>query len=132
MKDDLDREGRDMEVASYLSLLDPASSDPNYWMRFQSRVLRDAAPELARRRVMADLTVGDVLTAWSRTLVPAAVLAAAMAGLIAVRSPAVSGPVAVEMGVEELLVLGIDDDPIPVALESDESAATLAFAGDRF
>jgi hypothetical protein len=37
-----------------------------------------------------------------------------------------------EVGVEELLVVGIEGEIIPVALESDETAATVAFAGDRF
>lgn len=132
MMENLDTEGRDLEVASYLRLLDPASSDPNYWLRFQSRVLESAAPELARRRLRADLTVGQVLTAWSRALVPAAALAAALAGLIAIRGPETPGPAPMAVGVEELLVAGIEGETIPVALQSDESAAVLAFAGDRF
>ncbi|HKJ01203.1 MAG TPA: hypothetical protein VJ997_02075 [Longimicrobiales bacterium] len=132
MKDDLDIEGQDPELASHLRLLDPASDDPNYWLRFQSWVLRNAAPELARRRIMADLTVGDVLTAWSRTLVPAAVLAAALAGLLLMRDAATAHPAPVAVGVEELLIDGIEDETIPVALDNDESATAVAFAGDRF
>lgn len=133
MNDNLDIEERDMEVAKYLRLVDPASSDPGYWLRFQTWVLRNAAPELARRRLMADLSVGDVLTAWSRTLVPAAVLAAAVAGFLLVRSPGNQPAGAVGVGVEELLVVGIEDETIPVALRSeDDAATTMAFAGERF
>jgi hypothetical protein len=131
MKDELDKEGPDMEVAAYLRLVDPASRDPNYWLRFQSWVLRNAGAELARRRLMADLTVGDVLTSWSRTLVPAAVLAAAVAALLMVQNAHVPAtPLAV--GVEELLVVGIEDETIPVALDNDESATLVTFAGGRF
>ncbi|MEK6851948.1 MAG: CBS domain-containing protein [Candidatus Thermoplasmatota archaeon] len=57
-----DEEGRDMELASILVVVDPAKADPNYWLRFQSWVMEAAAPELARRRLMADLTVGEVMT----------------------------------------------------------------------
>ena len=132
MKDNLDMEGPDLEVASYLRLVDPASSDPNYWLGFQSWVLKSAGPELVRRRLMADLSVGDVLTAWSRTLVPMALLAASLAGLFVMRSATAPRPAPLALGVEELLVVGIDDETIPVALENDESAAAVAFAGDRF
>jgi len=132
MTGNLDTEGPDREVASYLRLVDPGSEDPNYWLRFQSWVLSNAGPELARRRLIADLSVGDVLNAWSRTLVPAAVLAAALAGLILVRDTAKPRPAPMAVGVEELLVVGIEDETIPVALQSDEFATTVAFAGDRF
>ena len=46
-----DELGRDMELASALSNIDPASVDPNYWLRFQSRVLARSGAELARRRL---------------------------------------------------------------------------------
>lgn len=131
MTDTVENEGRDVELASHLRFVDPASSDPNYWLRFQSWVLTSAAPELARRRLMADLTMGDVILGWSRTLVPAAMLAAAVAGLLVVRS-VTHAPAPVAVGVEELLVVGIEDETIPVALEGDETGTAVAFAGDRF
>lgn len=131
MTDNVDNEGRDMELASYLRFVDPASSDPNYWLRFQSWVLKSAAPELARRRLMADLTMEDVISGWSRTLVPTAMLAAALAGIFVMRS-ATSTTAPVAVGVEELLVAGIEGETIPVALDSDEAAGAVAFAGERF
>jgi hypothetical protein len=132
MKDHMDVDGQDLELASHLRFADPASGDANYWLRFQSWVLENAAPELARRRLMADLTVGDLLAAWARTLVPAAMLAAALAGLIVARSAVASRPAPLAVGVEELLVSGIEDETIPVTLRNDESATAVAFAGDRF
>jgi len=132
MKDDLDIEEQDLEVSSLLRRLDPASGDPNYWLRFHSWVIRHAKPELARRRLMADLTVGDVLAGWARTLVPAAALAAALAALVFVRSAPRPNPGPVAVGVEELLVVGIEDETIPVALQNDESSTPIAFSGERF
>lgn len=126
-----DELGRDAELASLLEFADPASRDPHYWLRFQSRVLKRASAELARRRLMADLTVGEVLSSWARTVVPTAVFAALVAALVLVRGHTAAAPAPV--GVEELLVAGIDDQSIPAALQADsEEASQVAFAGERF
>ena len=121
-------EARDLEIGSALEFLDPASRDPSFWMRFQSRVMQGAGPELARRRLMADLTVGDVLTGWARALVPTAVLAAAVAVLVLMR-PA---PAVLPASVEDLLTAGIETQTIPEALDESEAAASVAFAVERF
>lgn len=121
--------GQDPEVAEWLRTLDPGSEDPNYWLRFRSWVMESAGPELSRRRLLADVTVGDVLQSWSRTLVPTALLAAAVAGLALLR-----GPVAPEinpLGVEELLVSELGDDPIPAALAPQVGSA-VTFVVDQF
>lgn len=121
--------GQDPEIAAWLRALDPASGDPSYWLRFRSWVMESAGPELARRRLLADVTVGDVLQSWSRTLVPTALLAAAVAGLALLR-----GPVAVESNpllIEDLLVAELADDPIPAALSSQVGTA-VSFVADRF
>ncbi|HSW28031.1 MAG TPA: hypothetical protein VLH75_00940 [Longimicrobiales bacterium] len=123
-----DDEARDVGVASALGFLDPASRDPGFWMRFQARVLQGAAPELARRRLMADLTVGDVLTGWARALVPTAVLAAAVAALVLIRLT----PAPLPATVEDLLTAGIQTRTIPEALHESEAAASVAFATERF
>ena len=73
--------GIDRELAQALRSLDPATQDPNYWFRFRGWVMTRAAPELARRRVMARLTMGDVMSSWARAVVPTAVLAAARAAM---------------------------------------------------
>ena len=123
-----DEEARDVGLASALELLDPGSRDPGFWMRFQARVLQGAAPELARRRLMADLTVGDVLTGWARALVPTAVLAAAVAVLLLIRLTPAPPPATVE----DLLTAGIQTRTIPEALHESEVAASVAFAAERF
>lgn len=129
-KDPQDDEARDPEVASALATVDPAVSDPGYWLRFQARVMLGAAPELARRRLMADLSVGDVLTGWARALVPTAVLAAAIAALILLRS-APAADLAGSTTLEDVLTAGIETETIPEALEQGEAAA-VAFAAERF
>lgn len=122
--------GRDMELAEALESLDPALADPNYWMLFRGWVTAGAARELARRRLMAQLTVGDVLTAWARTVVPTAVLAAAVAGLLLLRS--VEPPTSPLVGVEELLVTEIPSETVPVLLTPDGTEGVVAFAAEIF
>ncbi len=126
----MDELGRDMEVASWLEAVDPASTDPNYWLRFQSWVLKKAAPELARRRLMRELTMGDVLSSWARIVIPTAVLAAALAGMLLFRGHA--APVPAPMGVEEVLVAEVEGATIPVTLASLEPGSAVAFASEGF
>ena len=121
-------EARDPEIGSALESWDPASADPGYWLRFRARVLQACTPELARRRLMADLTVGDVLSGWARALVPTAMLAAAVAALVLIRLT----PRAVPVTVEDLLVADIGTQTIPEALAESEAAASVAFVAERF
>jgi hypothetical protein len=122
--------GRDMELAAALQSLDPASRDPNYWLRFRSLVTSGAARELARRRLMAQLTVGDVLSSWARTVVPTAVLAAAIASLLLMRASA--PPTPQPMGLEELLVSDIPGETVPVLLAPESNAGVVDFASEIF
>lgn len=113
---------RDVQLARALELLDPASREANYWLRFRSWVVESAGPELARRRLTARLTVADVLNSWARTVVPTAVLAAAVAGMLLVRAEALVAPQPI--GVEELLLSEIEGLPIPVALDPENAVAS--------
>ena len=100
-----------------LELLDPGHSDPGHWARFQARVMALAGPELARRRATRPLTVGDVLASWWRLLVPASVVAAAaMASLLAPGEATPGSGIALE----EALVSGVDDEPLPAVLVADQ------------
>ena len=124
-----DELGRDMELAEALSVLDPARWDPNYWLRFRSWVMGAAARELSRRRLMAQLTVGDVMQSWARAVVPTAVATALLAGLLLIRSSSLSAPLPI--GVEELLVRDIQGETIPMMLEAEEAEA-VSFASEIF
>lgn len=113
-------EGRDLELESALSALDPASRDPNYWYRFRWWVMSGAGMELARRRRDVRLTVGDVLESWARALVPTAALVAALASLLLMHEDAPSEwhPVAAE----ELLLSEVEGNTVQI----DPSALTFA------
>ena len=126
----VDELGRDVELADALDLLDPERRDPNYWLRFRAWVLNNAAAELARRRLMHELTVGDVMTSWARAVVPTAVLAAAVAGLLLVRGQVL--PPAQPVGIEELLVSEVEGETIPAALAPQETGGAVAFASEIF
>jgi hypothetical protein len=122
--------GPDPELSEALSVLDPARGDPNYWLRFRSWVMGAASRELARRRRLARITMGDVLQSWSRALVPTAVLAAVAAGVLLVRSGAFATPQ--PMGLEELLVSEIEGETIPVMASPDLGAGAVSFAVEDF
>jgi hypothetical protein len=122
--------GRDMELAEALASLDPASQDPNYWLRFRSWVMSGAAAELARRRLMAQLTIGDVVQSWARTLVPTAVLTAAIAGLMLMRGGVFAPPRPI--GVEEMLMSGIERESLTATPTLDPSADVVTFASESF
>lgn len=126
-----DELGRDIELASALQFVDPATDDPNYWLRFRAWVMESAASELARRRLMADLTMGDVVTSWARAVVPTALAAAVVAGLVLLRGTGIT-VTPVPVGVEELLVVDLEEEAIPSALAADEATAFVAFAAERF
>jgi len=128
-----DELGRDMELATALrGLVDPATGDANYWLRFRAWVLKNAARELARRRHVADLTVGDVLTAWSRALVPTAI-AASLAAAILLFQGQQGQPASAEVAIslEELLAEGLEEEGFPATLESADVEA-VTFAMERF
>lgn len=121
----IDEPARDAELTEALGSLDPANVDPNYWFRFHGRVMAGADGELARRRMMAKLTVGDVLASWSRTLVPTAMLAAAVAALILIRTGSLQGPVTADG-------LLTSDEVVPVMLPQEAHTAFASFAAEIF
>lgn len=122
-----------MEVASLLKVVDPASADPHYWLRFQSWVLKNAAPELARRRLMAELTMGDVVVGWARAVVPTALVAAVVAALVLASPWQARDTLASTASVEDLLVAGMEEATIPATLvNDDDAAAPLNFAAETF
>jgi hypothetical protein len=122
-----DAPGRDRDLAEALFHLDPASQDPNYWLRFRTWVTNGATLELARRRVMAQMTVGDVVHSWARALVPTALLAAVLAGILLWRVGSVP-----PMTVEELLISEIQGETIPVMASPARSFEAVTFASEAF
>ena len=102
-----------------LESLDPGSRDDTYWPRFYRSVMAAAAGELARRRVQYELTISGVVWSWARAVVPAALVAATLAGMILLRGQDLPQPLHVDL--EEVLAAGLDDGALPVMLASDVS-----------
>jgi hypothetical protein len=120
---------QDEVLTQALGLLDPAQEDPKYWVRFRSWVLISAAAELARRRLIHELTVPDVMNSWARGVVSTAALAAALAGLMLVRGPGAPAPQPV--GVEELIVSEVEGEAMPSLIPPQTNGA-VAFASEIF
>ena len=115
-------------LRSPFEVLDPGSGDPGFWERFHRRVMASAGPELARRGVTPGLTVFEVLQSWGRAVVPVALMAATLAGILLVQGDSGPSP-APMMTVEEFFDSSLGGDPIPAALlsaDEPEMAATLA------
>ena len=124
--------GRDIELEGQLRVLDPSQDDTGYWFRFRGWVMKEAADELARRRLAVDLTVEDLLESWSRTVIPVA-MAAAIAAIALIRSSPDDAPeLFMAVGVEELLVREIPAQTQPVLLSPDAAEGTVAFALDIY
>jgi hypothetical protein len=119
--------GRDRELAEALFQLDPESQDPKYWLRFRTWVMNGATLELARRRRLAQMTVGDVVQSWARALVPTALLAAALAAILLWRVGSMP-----PMTVEELLVSEIQGETIPMMASPARSFEAVTFASEAF
>ncbi len=100
-----------------LGVLDPGLDDPGYWSRFLSVVMERAAGELTRRRFAAEVGVGDFLQSWSVPVMRAALIAAAIAGVLLLRD----GPAAT-LGVEEALMMELEDRTLPDLMEQSEGS----------
>lgn len=96
-----------------VEFLDPERGDPGYWHRFRHRVLVVAGPELTRRRARTSVTVSDVVLGWRNALVPTAIIAAAVAGMLLLQER----PLAPPSSTIDDLVSGLEE-PIPVFLAS--------------
>jgi len=65
----------------------------------------------------AEMGVVGLLQSWSRTVIPAAALAATIAGVLFLR-----GRPTPEWGVEEALTVGLEDRTLPQLMEQSEGA----------
>ncbi len=110
-----------------LAILDPGFDDPGYWSRFRSLVMARAGDELSRRGVAAEIGVVSLLQSWSRTVIPAAALAAAVAGVLFLR-----GSPTPAWGVEEALTVDFEDRTLPQLMEQSEGADPFLFVEVTF
>jgi len=122
----------DMDERLDLGPLDPGSTDPGFWMRFHSAVMSRAREELARRRMTRELSIPEVVFQWRNRLVPLALLAATLAGILMLGQEE-PGPASYPVALEEALMEGVEGDPIPTILarttDLDETAFLTAGGG---
>jgi hypothetical protein len=109
-----------------LEALDPGSRDPGFWLRFHNRVMDRARAELSRRRMAAELSVVDVVFAWRRALVPMALLAAAMAGIL-LMSHEPEEPVQL-VALEDVLTEGLNLLPTTAVMSGETTVQQALFA----
>ncbi len=110
-----------------LAILDPGHDDPGYWFRFRSLVMARAADELTRRRLAEEMGVAGLLQSWSRTVIRAAAIAAAIAGVLFLR-----GRSTPEWGVEEALTVGLEDRTLPQLMEQSGGVDPFLFVEVTF
>ncbi len=109
-----------------LETLDPGRSDPGFWVRFHLRVMERARGELARRRLEAEPTIPEIVFAWRRTLIPAVLMAAALAAILLVGDPEPVGA-PFPLALEEVLLEDLAQEPIPTVLGREAELDEVAF-----
>ncbi|MFC1575928.1 hypothetical protein ACFL5A_04735 [Gemmatimonadota bacterium] len=122
---------KDLEHRVPLEPLDPGSSDSGFWVRFHATVMDRARLELARRQVNGDLSIAEVVFAWRRALVPIALLAAALAGVLLISQEEPLSPLP-PVALEEVLMQDLSAEAMPAVLGSQaelDETAFLAMAG---
>lgn len=110
-----------------LAVMDPGHDRPGYWDRLRALVLERAAFELARRRRLARESVRTVLSGWSRSLIPVAVGAAAVAAFLVgseVRQAVDSAP---PLLLEDVLASEVEDGAFQAVMSGREPASPVAF-----
>lgn len=126
---------KDTHERVVMEALDPSQLDPGYWDRFQDAVMLAAGPALALRRQTRDLTMADLLTSWSRLLIPTSVMAAAAAAFLLVGVEPHGAAEFPLLSLEEILVpvWGERAEPLPAFLHSesplDRDAVLFAIEG---
>lgn len=126
--------GRDPWLTEVLRALDPGAGDPGYWNRFHARVMAGTRDELARRRMMADVTVSELVTSWGRALVPAAVAAAAVASFLMLQptDDRMAADVDAPIALEEMLEERGEMEPLFASGRAGDGAMSVTFASDGF
>lgn len=116
-----------------LRALDPERIEPGYWARIHRRIMEAAAPELARRRSLRDVTLDEVMFSWARTVVPTALLAAAVAGLILLQDTRPEPMASAPPDLEEALLEGLEGSGFSaVASGRADDSNAIMFAVETF
>jgi hypothetical protein len=117
---------KEIEDRTELDALDPGFRDPGYWIRTHEQIMSRARAELARRQMAGDWTIAEVVFQWRKTLVPLTLLAATLAGIFVLGHEEPGDPFS-PMALEEVLLEGVEGEPIPTVLGRGAELETVAF-----
>ncbi len=115
------------EAPASLEVLDPGYGLPGYWERFHAGVMERTAFERARRRGLARQSVAAVLSGWSRSLIPVAAAAAAVAAFLVGREVSHSADASPPLVLEEVLATEIEDGALQTVAVGQIPANPVAF-----
>lgn len=115
------------EVGASLEIVDPGYRLPGYWERFHATVMERAAFELARRRRLARESVAAVLSGWSRSLIPVAVAAAAVAAFLIGTEVRHAADAAPPLVLEDVLAAEVEDGALQGVVNGQLPANPVAF-----
>lgn len=127
MRDAAEVNMEDNDRIATLEALDPGHERPGYWDERQARIMNRVAFELARRRTAARESVAAVLSGWSRSLIPAAVAAAAIAAVLVATEARQNGEPAPQLVMRDMLGEGADEGAFEILLSADRTASAGAF-----
>ncbi|MYA10138.1 MAG: hypothetical protein F4087_04095 [Gemmatimonadetes bacterium] len=117
----------DNDRVTALEVLDPGHERPGYWGRFRTRILENAAFELARRREVARVSVAAVLSGWSRSLIPVAAAAALIASIMIANEARQQAEPAPRLVLEDMLGGALGASSFQAALGVGVQPNTAAF-----
>ncbi len=110
-----------------LRALDPGHEQPGYWTEARARIMDRVAFELARRRAAARESVASVLSGWSRSLIPAAVAAAAIAAVLVSTEARENGVPEAQLVMQDMLGESANDAAFEILLSADRTGSAGAF-----
>ncbi len=117
----------DNDTMTSLRALDPGHERPGYWTETRARIMDRVAFELARRRAAARESVASVLSGWSRSLIPAAVAAAAIAAVLVSTEARESGVPEAQLVMQDMLGESANDAAFEILLSADRTGSAGAF-----
>jgi len=127
MRDPAEVNMEDNDRMTSLRALDPGRENPGYWNEYRARIMDRVAFELARRRAAARESVASVLSGWSRSLIPAAVAAAAIAAVLLSAEARGSGVPEAQLVMQDILGESAGDGAFEILLSADRTGSAGAF-----
>lgn len=127
MREPVELNMQDNDRVNELGVLDPGYRRPGYWRERRAEIMERVAFELARRRAAARESVAAVLTGWSRSLIPAAVAAAAIAAVLVTAEARRDAEPAPQLVLQDILGVEPEERSFESLLGTGRTASAGAF-----